>query len=226
MPEFDRESGSKRVYDFILFFREAGWEVTFASRHTIGRPGRYVRLLEKAGVVVRPAQGDDISELVRYGGFDLALLAFWHIGELYTPLLRALSPRTKIVVDSVDLHFVRNARFTFVQPADGATPRLIEPSTGAEIVRELNAYAAADAVLAVSDDEARLVNSLLGDQANASVVPDGEDLRLSRRSFGARKGMMFVGNFRHAPNVDAIAYLCRDILPRLPKSVLKAHPLS
>jgi hypothetical protein len=71
-----------------------------------------------------------------------------------------------------------------------------------------------------------LVNSLLGDQANASVVPDGEDLRLSRRSFGARKGMMFVGNFRHAPNVDAIAYLCRDILPRLPKSVLKAHPLS
>ncbi len=226
MPEFDRESGSKRVYDFILFFREAGWDVTFAPRQVVGRPDRYIRLLEKAGVVVQPAQGDDISELIRYGGFDLALLAFWHIGELYTPVIRVLSPRTKVVVDSVDLHFVRNARLAFVQPADDARPGLLDPSTSFEIVRELNAYAAADAALTVSEEEARLVNRLLGDQANASVVPDGEDLRLSTRSFGARQGLLFVGNFRHAPNIDAINYLCRDVLPRLPKAVWKAHPIS
>ena len=206
MPEFDRESGSGRIYDFILFLRDAGWKVTFVSRNSIGRPDRYVRLLEEAHVVARAACGDDI-------------------GELYAPPLRALIPHAKVIVDSVDLHFLRNARQTFVQPVDGARPSLLEASAGCEIIRELNTYAAADAVLTVSEKEAALLNALLGDQANATPVPDCEDLPLSSRPFGARKGLLFVGNFRHAPNVDAIKYLCREVLPRLPAAILDAHPL-
>src|SRR5207253_2742226 len=135
-----------------------------------------------------------------------------------------LSPHTKIIVDSVDLHFVRNARRAFVQPADGTRPGLLDAS-GEEIVRELNTYAAADAVLTVSEKEATLLNAMLGDQANATVVPDCEDLPHSERPFSARNGLLFVGNFRHAPNIDAVQYLCRDIVPRLPRAVLDQHPL-
>ena len=83
MPEFDRESGSKRIYDFILFLRGAGWDVTFVARHAIGRQDQHVRLLEKAGVVALLAHGDDISALVQAEQFEMALLAFWqnrHVG--------------------------------------------------------------------------------------------------------------------------------------------------
>ena len=143
MPEFDRESGSSRIYDFVLFLRDAGWQVTYVSRQSTGRPDRYVRLLEEAGVAARPAHGDDLSDLLQAERFDLALLAFWRIGELYAPQIRAWAPHTKIIVDSIDLPRVCEARQAFVQPADGAGPGSSRP---AKIVRELNAYAAADAV--------------------------------------------------------------------------------
>jgi glycosyltransferase involved in cell wall biosynthesis len=225
MPEFDRESGSSRLYAFIRFLRDAGWDVTFVSRYAIGPPDRYVRLLADIGVVARPAQGDDISELLRHERFDLALLAFWEIGELYMPALRERYPRTKIIVDSVDLHVVRNARQMLMAPTNGGAPGLLDASLGADFVRELNVYAAADAVLTVSSKEANLVNALLGDQANAHVVPDFEELPRSPRPFGARRGLLFVGNFRHAPNLDGLRYLANDILPRLPEAVLEVHPV-
>ena len=38
--------------------------------------------------------------------------------------------------------------------------------------------------------------------------------------------MVFLGNFRHPPNVDSLAYLCNVIVPKLEPSVLAAHPIS
>ena len=37
---------------------------------------------------------------------------------------------------------------------------------------------------------------------------------------------MFVGNFRHLPNIEAVGYLCREILPRLDAELLAAHPVT
>jgi len=37
--------------------------------------------------------------------------------------------------------------------------------------------------------------------------------------------MVFVGCYRHAPNVDAVEYLCRDVLPRLKPALLRKHPV-
>ena len=43
--------------------------------------------------------------------------------------------------------------------------------------------------------------------------------------FDERQGMLFVGNFRHLPNGEAVEYLCREILPRLDPDLLAEHPL-
>ena len=36
----------------------------------------------------------------------------------------------------------------------------------------------------------------------------------------------FVGSFRHTPNVDALAYFCRDVVPLLDPTLLEEHPVS
>ena len=48
------------------------------------------------------------------------------------------------------------------------------------MIGEINAYAAADAVLTVSTKEADLINDLVGDPRLAHAVPDCEDLRARR----------------------------------------------
>src|SRR5688572_24292425 len=112
MPEFDRERGSKRVYDLIEFLAEAGWQVTFACRE-IRDGSRYRRLLHQRGVATCVGFGDRFEQLVRVALFDLALLAFWQVAEELLPLIRRESPDTRILIDSIDVHFLRNARQTF-----------------------------------------------------------------------------------------------------------------
>lgn len=224
MPEWDRESGSRRIFHLIQFLREAGWAVSFAAQN--GRGGeRYARTLQQLGVATYPGFGAEIEEVIETGDFDLALVAFWYLGEALLPMIRRVSPATRVVVDSIDLHFVRNARRVFRASEDARTSRLLDLEYASEMMREMNVYSAADAVLTVSQKEADLINDLAADPMLAYAVHDSESLTPSPVPFAERKGMLFVGNFRHPPNVQAVEHLCRDILPLVDPSVTAQHPV-
>jgi glycosyltransferase involved in cell wall biosynthesis len=57
-------------------------------------------------------------------------------------------------------------------------------------------------------------------------VPDCEDLALSPVPWAERCGLLFVGNFRHPPNLEAVDFLLSEIVPLLPPDLLAAHPLT
>src|SRR4029079_17119522 len=109
------------------------------------------------GVATAVGFGEGLADTLRVARFDLALLAFWHVAEELIPVIRRESPDTRVLVDSIDLHFLRNARHTFLDSA-GRAPQALGPRFAGEMVRELNTYAAADGVLTVSRKEADLVN--------------------------------------------------------------------
>ncbi len=218
MPAFDRESGSRRVFDLIEFLQEAGWEVSFAAGNA--KDGeRYAKILRQRGVATF-LDFDDIGEVITAGRFDAAILAFWYVAESLTPLIRKLSPDTRVIVDSIDLHFVRTARAAFLEPSG-----TLDAKYASHMAREMNAYATADAVLTVSQKEADLINDLVGDPTLAHTVPLGEDLPPSPLPFAERKGILFIGNFRHPPNAEAVEYLCSEIIPSLDPTVAAEHPV-
>lgn len=230
MPEFDKESGSRRIFDLIMLMREAGWAVSFVAENARGGE-RYADLLQQHGVAVYRGFGEKIECLLTRGRLDLAIFAFWHIAEALLPMVRRLSPSTRVVVDSIDLHFVRNARRLFQAARSGPSNSAatlgngLDANFGSQLIRELNTYAAADGVLAVSQKEADLINDLSDDPALAYVMPDCEDLPLSTLSMEERRGITFIGNFRHPPNVGAAEFLCRQIVPRIAPEVLARHPI-
>jgi len=230
LPEFDREGGSRRTYHLIEFLQSAGWSVSFAAEHGTGSE-RYAQVLQQKGVATYALYASwmngessviDIEPLIRDGRFDLIVFAFWNCAETYLPLVRAISPGSLVVIDSIDVHFLRQSRrvFTPAKNGDGA----LDDRYAHEMMRELNAYAAADAVLTVSEKEAGLINDFIG-RSIAYAVPDAEDVAASTATFADRKGMLFVGNFRHPPNVQAVEYLCEAILPKVPSPLLEEHPL-
>jgi len=227
LPEFDRESGSRRTFDLVMFLRESGWAVSYCPENP-NPPGadRYARILQQRGVATYKGFNDHLNQYIAAGQLDLVICAFWYIAELILPVVRALSPQTKIVVDSIDLHFLRNARRLLRRPeGDDSPARQLSADYVNDTARELNTYAAADAVFAVSQKETDLINDLLGDQSLAYTVTDYEDITPSTVPFGQRSGVLFVGNFRHPPNVEAIDYLCRQVIPRLDPAILNGHPV-
>lgn len=218
MPAYDRQSGSQRLFDLVEFFRSAGWSVTFASSSGESH-GRYAKMLQQRGIATH-TNLDRIEETVSFGHFDLAVASFWYLAESVMPIIRASSPETRVMVDSVDLHFVRHSRSTFLDLSGS-----LDPEYASQMARELNTYAAADGVLTVSQKEADLINDLTGDPDLAHRVPDGEDLTSSALPFEERKGILFVGNFWHPPNAEAVRHLCEEIVPRVDPKVLAEHPV-
>ena len=222
-PRHDRDSGSRRLWHLIGFLRDAGWSVSFLSASKVEDP-RYAADLLRSAVPLYDGTATRVDDLLASGDFDLALCAFWQVAELYLPVFRDVSPSTAVIVDSVDLQLVRDARRILSRGA--GTARLLDADYGDETIGELNVYAAADGVLTVSAEEARLVGGLLGDHASVHVVPDAEDIERSPVPFAERCGIVFVGSFRHTPNVDALDYFCREVVPLLDPTLLEKHPVS
>jgi glycosyltransferase involved in cell wall biosynthesis len=224
LPEFDRESGLLRVLHVIEMLQQRGWEVTFGCLRLPTDPERYARVLEQRGVEVH-APLRKLDAIRDVDGFDLAIIAFWHVAERFLPELREAAPLTRVVVDSVDLHFVRDMRERF-RVRDESGPSQLDTEQAGELIRELNTYAAADAVLTVSQKEADLINDLTGLDDLALTLPDTEELERSPVPLSKRRGILFLGNFLHAPNLDAASYLCEEIVPRLDPELLAEHEVS
>lgn len=233
MPEFDREGGSRRVFHLIEFFQEAGWAVSFMAQ-SAGDGERYARVLQQKGVPVYvsggvwPGGGQSYispADLMATGNFDVVIIAFWYLVENYLPIIRSVSPKTRIVADSIDLHFLRESRSLLKPHGENGSSGSLDPRYAHEMMRELNAYAAADAVLTVSQKEADLVNDFMNAPSHAYPLALMEDLPPSPLAFSERKGILFIGNFRHLPNTVGVKYLCQEVLPLIKESVLAEHPV-
>ena len=228
MPEFDRESGSRRVFHLIGLLRDLGWRVAFVPENPLGGE-RYRRILEQMGVAVYRGWGDPKERLEAVIGtekFDVAIFFFWYHAEAYAGRVRELSPETTILIDSIDLHFLRNARRGLRSAPEARNGVLLDSVFGEETARELSAYASADGVLTVSRKEADLIADFCGDTTSAHVVPDFEELESSSASWSARKGSVFVANFRHPPNIEAAEFLCDSIAPRVDRRAAYSWPIS
>ena len=117
--------------------------------------------------------------------------------------------RARIVYDTVDLHHRRFAREARATGSRGRRAQAI-------VVRILERHAirTADLAIAISDEELPLVEAL--GARRTQVVPNIHEPRDDEPPPPeARSGLLFVGNFAHAPNVDAVDVLVNEVMPRL-----------
>ena len=171
------------------------------------------------GVATHAGFGD-AERLLRSNDFDLALIAFWELAAELLPLLREHSPATRVVINSIDVHFLRNARRSFGQRAP------LDAAFGGEATRELNAYNAADAVIAVSDKERDLLADFLG-EGRVFTLPLAEDIARSPYPLdAAARACTSSATSATCPNREAVEYLCAEVLPLLDPDLLERHPLT
>jgi glycosyltransferase involved in cell wall biosynthesis len=222
-PQPDRDSGSRRVFQFIGLLQEDGWDVTVLAADGVGS-AHDVAILEQRSVAVYDGYRTTVDELLTMTAFDAVLIAYWPNAERYLGSIRFLSPQARIILDSVDLHFLRESR-DVLRTASTRRPRGLDQGHGARFAAELNCYASADAVLTVSEKEANFVNDLVWEPNLAHAVHDLEEVPGRLQPFSRRRGIVCVGSFEHPPNVEAVEHLCRQIVPLIDPALLKDHPV-
>ena len=208
MPEPSRSAGHTRASEIAFALRRLGYRTTLACETSAGYEAAVDRFAGSGIEVAATDRGDDLDALLRRG-FDTAIVSFYTLAARAVRVLRAVSPRTRIAVDSVDVHFVRMRR-----AAELAGDQVAAARADHGRAQELAVYAAADAVLAVTEDERALLAGLLPG-ADVQVLGNVHRVAETVAPLAGRLGSLFVGSYGHAPNVDAVRWLCSDIMPLL-----------
>lgn len=208
----DRDSGSMRMQAILELLVELGAKATFVADNLEFREP-YVSALREAGVEVwsRPWVRS-IPELLAKRGreFDVVVLSRHYVAAKHLASVRRFAPRARVVFDTVDLHFLRNERRSELEAKDGAP----QPASDREREQELDLVRRADLTLVVSPVERDLLARLVP-SARVEVLTNIHEPRSRGKTFAQRRGIVFIGSFRHPPNADAVAWYAREVLPLL-----------
>lgn len=208
-PQPDRDSGSLRLFNLMRLLRSEGAHVVFLSANH-GREGRYTTALQRMGVEAwyAPFSGSSPAWLREHGArFDTVIVCRHYVAREFLPLLRKHAPRARIIFDSVDLHYLRERRGAEIAD-DPALLRAAEHTRS----RELDVIARSDITLVVSETERDL---LVGDApgARVEVLSNLHQVSGPGLPFRERHDFVFVGGFRHPPNVDAVRWFVSAVFP-------------
>lgn len=224
IPEPDKNSGSVRLFSIIELFKQRGLVVTFVSlaskkHHKINNSGtesfdrNHHQLADICEEVVygRDSIGVHLAELgFRY---KYIFLSFPDVAYELLPTVRAYCLHAKVIYDTVDLHHLRLRRESELLNDEFLRERAdyyekIERACSKNV----------DAIVAITDDEKDRIIQISGN-TNVDVVPNIHNVVKEEISQESRKGLLFIGNYQHTPNQDAVVYFADKVLPLITKII-------
>ena len=121
--------------------------------------------------------------------------------------VKRYAPQSKIIFNTVDLHFLRQARANAI--AQKATQKDLAV---VELLRkqEQEMIEKADLTILISQQEEATVKQMVP-TANTSVIPIIRHIPGGQAEFSSRRDICFLGGFLHTPNQDAVQYFVAEI---------------
>lgn len=210
-PRPDRDSGSLRLVNLMKLLRDEGTHVVFMPADR-GFDGGYTRALQQAGIETwhAPYAAAFPAWLRAHGRrFDTVVVCRHYVMREMLPLLRLHAPQARLVFDTVDLHYLREQRAAEI---DGDARGLRAAARTRSL--ELDVIARSDATLVVSEAERELL-AVDAPGADVHVLSNLHTAGDAGLPFAQRRDVLFVGGFRHPPNVDAVCWFVREVWPQV-----------
>jgi GT2 family glycosyltransferase len=212
IPTPDKDSGSNDLVLAIQLLSKFGYEVTFVPTWEIGYNPHYLGMLEEIGTRVYPQEYQyHCSEWIKSlkDEFDICLILRYDNYHRFSQIVREANRAIKIVYDTVDLHFVREEREakTIAGKVDNHHIDSIRKA-------EIDAIHDADHSFVRSAYELKLLcNDHSLSAKKISILPICRPIKIPAKSFKERSNIVFIGGFKHSPNVDCIQYFLDHIFP-------------
>lgn len=207
VPAYDRDAGGLRMTWILRLLRSLGCAVTvFALEGRRREP--YASELEELGVEVH-AESRPFAEFarVRRGVYDLVILSRPYVAGPVLAGATSAFPNAVFMYDSVDLHFLRMARRRELLGL------ALDANAEQEELMEITCIRESDVTATVSEDEAAVVRARVPSAKTVVLPTVHESDTVPGLPFERRSDLVFIGNFIHDPNVDAVLHFASDILP-------------
>lgn len=216
-PDPTRDAGSKAIFHLVRLLAAEGFSVSFWSDAS-SFSGAGLTALERLGVeCAGRAPGTDLSRWLGKQGntkpFKAVILSRPTIAAKYGLDVRQYAS-DRCLYYGHDVHHRRMADMAKVTSRRGGR---LDRKTMERIEHFL--WRTMDAVFYPSQEEVDLVDEY---RRKIGLSPNGMLLPLwsipdkaQQRDLDLRRGMIFVGSFEHAPNVDGLNWFFEQVLPRV-----------
>jgi len=221
-PEPNSSAAGYQMLAILRAYRQQGWQVTFA---TPAQKTEHMVDLSDDGIVSQAItlNSDSVDDYLKCYQPDIVHFDRFMMEEQFGWRVDQHSPNALKILDTVDLQFLRGAR----QAAHKANREVSQQDLVSDVAkREIAAILRCDLSLIISSYEMQLLISQFN--INASLLHhlpflvDLDALPRTTKSFEQRQHFMTIGNFRHAPNWDAVLYL-QSIWPLIRKRLPQAE---
>ncbi|MHA4893634.1 glycosyltransferase [Pedobacter sp. PWIIR3] len=217
VPYHDKSSGSKRLFELLKLFKSLDLNIIFLPDDgKLTQP--YATDLQSIGIEILHFENknDLIKKLnSKLNSIHYAWISRPALNEKYQNILNI---NTKKIFDTVDLHYLRMLR----QAANEHNQKLKAKALKTKSI-ELSLAKKSDAtitVIAVEKDTLKQegIN-------NVFVIPNVHysSVEKEQPEFINRKGLLFIGGYKHTPNIDAARWLVNDIMPMIWKTDPTIH---
>ncbi|TCI84488.1 glycosyltransferase [Tenacibaculum sp. M341] len=229
--EPNSSAAGSRMLQLINTFTEIGYKVTFASPAQKGEKaidlGKVSPLISEVSIELNSSTFDFFvkelnPDIVVFDRFMMEEQFGWRVSENCPNAIR--------VLDTEDLHFLRKVRHKQLKKGESFDTKSLLISDEAK--REIAAILRCDVSLIISSYEMELLKNVFNiNERLLLYLPfllnklKSEDVA-EWLSYEERKDFVFVGNFFHQPNVDAVLQLkkiWKTIHKQLPKAVLHIY---
>ncbi|MGH8092341.1 MAG: glycosyltransferase [Chthoniobacterales bacterium] len=211
LPMPDRDSGSLRMTQILTLLYRLGHRVTFLPDNLADIPP-YSDDLRKRGIeVLHYPYLESIREYLISNGrnFDVIILSRCDFARKHMADARTHAPRARLIFDTVDLHFLREAR-----QAETTSDPDLQRRAAEKRQLEYHLIDQADQTWVVSPVERDLLRSARPN-SSIEVVSNIVDIPGSATPFSDRRDILFIGSFQHPPNTDGVLFFAQQILPRV-----------
>lgn len=228
LPRIDREAGHARMVRMLRLLKERGHAVVVWAENCHD-PDRYGVVLEDLGIPwfghvrrerwstprasTRVLEG--LGSALNAADWSTVIISFPEFAERIMDHVRAQAPKAAVLIDDVDLHFLRQERAAALSVGNG-------DELSKE--RELAIYGRSDGVITASSHETQVLQKELPGQAFQTYAVAAEPPREDEPTEPGGH-LLFLGNFIHPPNVDAVDWWIDELAPRVRQLAGRAVPL-
>jgi O-antigen biosynthesis protein len=215
-PESCSSAAGHRMMQLITFFKERNYEITFASTASESEFTDELEGIIKMSIELNSSTFDSmISELQP----SIVLFDRFMTEEQFGWRVTRCCPNALRILDSEDLHCLREARkqtFLKNKPFD----------LNSDLAkREIASIYRCDLTLIISEYEVSLLETYFKMPSFLLLYLPiwAEKTVFDLPEFEDRKDFIFIGNFLHAPNHDAVLFLREQIWPLICKQLPQSN---
>ncbi|GAC14192.1 glycosyltransferase [Aliiglaciecola lipolytica] len=222
-PEPNSSAAGKHMLSLLKSFQAFGYQIWFASpaMKTEHKIDLSTMGIEEVSIALNHSSFDQfVSQLAP----DAVLFDRFMMEEQFSWRVAQQCPNAIRILDTEDLHFLRDARHKAFKKSVAVTEADLKSDMA---MREIASIYRCDLTLIISDYEMKLLTEQFQiPPALLHYCPfmlDIEKLTPSSYGFSQRQHFVSIGNFRHAPNWDAVLYLKQTIWPIIRKKIPTAE---